>query len=237
MNILITIAARGGSKGVKNKNVRLLKGKPLISYTIEQALRWGKAENVVVTTDSKEIAAIAMQYGAEVPFMRPSDLATDSAPKLPALRHALIESERVFGQKYDVVVDLDPTAPVRTMADLDVMYDMYERLSPKTLFSVVEAHKNPYFNMVEEDEDGRVSLSKPLDEGIYARQSAPRVYSINGSIYYIMRKYLLNEQNKSVITDNSYVYVMDERAGHDVDREIDFKFLEFLLSEGLVNID
>jgi CMP-N-acetylneuraminic acid synthetase len=238
MNILLTIAARGGSKGVRNKNIRHLKGKPLIAYTIEQALKWGKASRVVVSTDSVRIAEIAKEYGAEVPFMRPRELATDSAPKVPVLRHALRKSENLFQESFEIVVDLDPTAPVRNTEDLDACLATFLHSQPKTLFSVVVAHKNPYFNMVEERPDGFVQLCKQqLSGGVHTRQSAPAVYEMNASIYFYQRDFLLHGESDSVITDRSAVYVMDEKSSYDIDREIDLVFLEFLLERGEVTFD
>ena len=105
-DIICFICARGGSKGVKDKNIRELAGKPLIAYTIEQALKWDEAKHVVVSTDSKKIADVARRYGAEVPFERPKELASDNSAKLPVVRHALIESEKRFGERYKIVVDL-----------------------------------------------------------------------------------------------------------------------------------
>jgi CMP-N-acetylneuraminic acid synthetase len=126
-NILITICARGGSKGVKGKNIRNLNGHPLIYYTIKQALEWGKAKHVIVTTDSKEIAQIAKDCGAEVPFLRPKKLATDTAPTLPVLKHALLECEKIYGEKFDILIDLPVTAPVRTIKDFENAYKIFKK--------------------------------------------------------------------------------------------------------------
>jgi len=142
--ILLTICARSGSKGVPNKNIKLLSGKPLICHTISQAMKWNKAEHVIVSTDSDEIAGIAKTYGAEVPFLRPKILAGDTAPKLPVIRHALSECERIYSERFDIVVDLDPTAPIRKIADLDNSLKLFDEHRSKTLFSVVPGKKNPY---------------------------------------------------------------------------------------------
>jgi len=123
--IFLTIAARGGSKGVKNKSIRKLCGKPLMAYTIEQAKRWRRANRIVCSTDSEAIAEVARYYGAEVPFMRPLQLATDTSGKIDVLRHAWIESERIYHEKYEILADLDVTAPVRTIADIEGAYQMF----------------------------------------------------------------------------------------------------------------
>ena len=234
--ILVTICARGGSKGVKGKNYRMLNGNPLISYTIKQALNWKKALNVVVSTDSEEIARIARESGAEVPFLRPTELATDSAPKLPVIRHALMECEKLHNTKYDIVVDLDPTSPIRTDEDLDNCLDLFAKNYSDTLFSVVPAHKNPYFNMVEQDASGKIILCKKLPGTIIRRQDAPKVYDLNASIYFYKREFIIQEDQKTPITENSSVYIMNEFSGMDIDREIDFIFVEQLVKEGLVKL-
>lgn len=231
ISVLITICARGGSKGVPGKNIRPLCGKPLIAHTIEQACSWGKAGRVVVSTDSDEIAEVACAYGAEVPFIRPQELARDDSPKLPVVRHALMSCEDLYGETYDVIVDLDATSPMRTVDDLDACYRAFVEHEPRTLFSVVRAHKNPYFNMVEASGEGFVSLCKELPKDVSRRQDAPVVYDMNASIYMYDRGYLLDERNVGPISDRSIVHVMDERASYDVDREIDFQFLEFLMTK------
>ena len=235
-NIIVTIGARGGSKGVRGKNIRKLNGIPLICYTIKQALNWGKAKRVVVSTDSDEIAYVSKKCGAEVPFMRPAFLATDTAAKLPAIRHALLETEGIFNEKYDIIVDLDATAPIRTIDDLNNCLNIFINDWPDTLYSVVKARKNPYFNMVEKNDSGHYVLSKKLENTIIRRQDAPKVYSLNASICFFKRDYFLNEKSKTCITNNSKIYIMDDIAGVDIDREIDFKFVEFLIREGIIKL-
>lgn len=233
LNILCTICARGGSKGVKNKNIRPLLGEPLIAYTIKQALKWGKAKRVVVSTDSQAVADIAESYGAEVPFLRPKKLAGDNSPKILSIRHALTECEGLYNEKYGIIVDLDATAPIRNTKDLDNCLKMFTEKKAKTLFSVVKAHKNPYFNMVEEKEDGFVKLCKKLPAEITRRQDAPRVFDMNASIYFFKRDFLINPKYIMPFSDKTAVYVMNELSAYDIDREIDFKFIEFLLKEGV----
>lgn len=233
-NLLITICARGGSKGVKDKNIRQLAGKPLIYYTIKQAKDWDRGKHIVVSTDSEEIAKIARQFGAEVPFMRPKELATDTFGKVSVIKHALVSCELIFKEKYDAVMDLDVTSPVRTVQDLENALNLFLEKKPKTLFSVVPAHRNPYFNMVEEGEKGRVSLCKA---GLFIRrQDAPKVYDMNASIYIYDRKFLLDEGNESAISDNSIVYVMGEESRTDIDSELDFKFIEFLIKKNIISL-
>lgn len=229
LNILVSILARGGSKGIKDKNIFPLMGRPLIAYTIKQALKWGKARRVIVSTDSHRVARIASKYGAEVPFLRPKSMAKDNTPKIVAIRHALKESERIFGERYDIVVDLDVTAPLRRTSDLNRCLAIFLKKGSQTLFSVVQADKNPYFNMVEEKGNGFVEISKKLAGGVISRQTAPRVYSLNASIYFYSRKFLLDRKNKLPFSDRTAVYVMDGITGHDINNNIDLKFIEFLM--------
>lgn len=234
-SLLITICARAGSKGVKGKNIRELNGHPLIYYSIKQALDWGKSKYVVVSTDSKDIAKIAKACGAQVPFLRPAKYATDSAGKVPVIRHALIASEKKFKKKFKMVMDLDITSPIRKIQDLENAYNLFITEKPKTLFSVVPAHRNPYFNMVEENSENRVNVCKP-NSGFTSRQAAPKVYDMNASIYIYDRNYLLDKKNNKVTSDDSVALVMNELSRIDIDSELDFKFIEFLIKESLITL-
>lgn len=236
MNILLTVCARGGSKGVKNKNILPLLGKPLIAHTLEQALRWGKATDLVVSTDSEAIAAVARQFEAKVPFLRPPELATDETPKMPVIRHALRECERIYQRNYDCIADLDPTAPIRTSTDIENCYQIFLRQNPKSAFSVVRSHKSPYFNMVELDELGRARLCKSPTHPIVRRQDTPAVYSMNASIYFFRREFVLDESTRLPYSDDTRIYVMDDLSAYDIDREVDFRFIEFLAREHVVTL-
>ena len=235
-NILITICARGGSRGVPGKNVRLLNGKPLIAYTLEQARCWNRPKDIIISTDSEQIAEVVRSLGFEVPFLRPEELARDETPKIPVIRHALIQAEAIYRKKYDLVVDLDVTAPLRESGDLENCYLKFCRTKSLTLFSVVEAHRNPYFNMVEVSADGYVQLCKSLSNGVYGRQAAPKVFDMNASIYFYDRNYLLDETVTSPISSKSTVYEMNSESAYDIDREMDFRFLEFLVRERQVRV-
>lgn len=234
--ILCTICARGGSKTVKNKNIVELDGKPLIAYTIKQALGWEKAKRVVCSTDSKKIAEIAKKYGATVPFMRPKELATDYSGKVEVVRHAARKCEEIFGEKYDIIIDLDVTSPIRTAQDLDSCLKIFLEKKPDVLFSVTQARRSPYFNMVEEKKDGFVKLVKSSGGKILRRQDSPIVYDVNASIYFYNRDFLFNEENDSVTSsDRVAIYEMG-RNSIDLDEEIDLKFIEFLIERGVVNL-
>lgn len=234
--ILLTIAARGGSKGVKNKNIRNLAGRPLIAYTIEQAKKWGRADRIICSTDSHEIAEIAKEYGAEVPFMRPADLATDTAGKVPVLRHALKSMEQLTGERFDIVVDLDATAPIRTKVDIENALSLFKNNKAKTVFSVTPSRRNPYFNMIELNQEGYATVSKQLETPLKRRQDAPNVYDANASIYVYDRSYLLDENVNSAVSDKSLIYIMDELSTFDIDSERDFIFIEYLIEKGIIKL-
>ncbi len=235
MKILATICARGGSKGVKSKNIRELRGKPLIAYTIECFKKWGKADRIICSTDSEELADIAKKYGAEIPFMRPVYLATDNAAKLPVLQHALKECEKLDGCKYDIIIDLDPTAPLRKLNHLDESLKIFLESDANNLVSVCKSYKNPYFNMVELDENGYAILCKKPKTNIIRRQDTPKVYDLNASIYIYRRDFLI--ETDKIMSDKMIIYEMPEISSIDIDREIDFQFTEFVLKKGLFEFD
>ena len=228
-----TICARGGSRGVPGKNIRPLNGHPLIAYTIAIARRCEFIDRVVVSTDSEEIAATAKRYGAEVPFLRPSELATDTAAKVPAIQHAVREVERQLGKPVDVVIDLDPTAPLRTIDEVRACWDLVRTPSTDVVFTVTRADKSPYFNMVE-IVDGYARLSKPQDHPVVRRQDAPAVYAMNASIYAYRRQHLMDDGR--VIAPRSRIVEMPPERSRDVDGPLDFAFLEFLVRENVVSL-
>lgn len=230
MSILCTICARGGSKGVHNKNIRHLLNKPLIVYTIEQALASKQIDRVVVSTDSEKIAAIARQAGAECPFIRDADLATDTAPKLPVVQHAVKYYIERLRFKPDYVVDLDPTSPLRTMEDIEKCIDLIKNgVNVDSVITGYRSNKNPYFNMVEIDSEGFAYLSKKLDRPITRRQDAPAVFAMNASIYVWKREVLLNQID--VVSGRIKFVEMPQERSIDIDSEIDFKLVELIMRE------
>lgn len=238
MNILITICARGGSKGVKNKNIRSVAGKPLIQYTIDQAKKWGKANKIVCSTDSEKIAEIAKENGIHVPFMRPEELSSDTAGKISVIRHALEKSEEIYNEKYDLIVDLDVTSPIRTIEDLNKSLEIFNNKKPDLVLSVVEARKNPYFNLLELSDEGFAKLSKESSDKILRRQDAPKAYDANASIYFYSREFLMNPENVAPLSSKKVaMHVMDDASSIDVDTEMDLKYIEFLIENGGVSFD
>ncbi len=231
MKILCTICARKGSRGVPNKNIKNLAGKPLIVHTIEQAISAPLIDSVIVSTDSKKIVAIAREAGAEAPFIRPKELATDTASKIPVIQHALRYCIEQMDITPDLVIDLDPTAPLRSQDDIKACLDCI--INNKEIDAVItgfRSNKNPYFNMVEVQDDGFVKLSK--DSGRFtSRQTAPVVYAMNASIYIWRTQKLL--ESKHLFDNNIKIKLVEMSAERsmDIDSEIDFKFVEFLLKK------
>lgn len=229
MKVLCTICARGGSKGVKNKNIKLINSKPLIAYTIEQAKASNLFEHVVISTDSDEIADISKRYGAEVFFKRDAKMASDSAGKLEVIRDAFIRSEEHYNEKFDYLIDLDATSPLRDVQDIIDSFKQFLEADNDNLITAMPSRRSPYFNLIEQDSSGRVFVSKSLNETILRRQDSPKTYDMNASIYIWKRDAILHQ--KSVFLEKTGLYVMPEERSIDIDSELDFKFVEFIMRE------
>jgi len=237
MKTLITICARGGSKGIPGKNIKSLNGIPLIAYSIQMAQRFAELHDatIALSTDSDEIKAVAKKYGLETQYQRPEELAIDQAGKIPVLRHVLQYSEKAENKQFDFVLDLDVTSPMRTLDDLEQGRIVIESDSNAlTLFSVNAAARNPYFNMVERKENGYYQLVAKTGD-VLSRQSAPKVFDMNASFYFYKRQFFDLNLN-TPITPQSLIYEMPHQC-FDLDHPIDFEFLEFLLSNNKLNFD
>jgi len=229
IKILCTICARANSEGVPRKNIKELSGKPLIVHTIEKAKKIDRFTNIVVSTDSDEIAQISMRAGAEVPFMRPPELATSKIAKFPALRHALEASEDVYDISYDYIVDLDPTSPLRSLQDIDSCIDLVQKKNVQNVITAMESRKSPYFNLIEKDTNGKIHISKSINPQPTCRQDSPDCYDMNASIYAWKRSALMKNEIP-IFLENTELYVMPENRSIDIDSELDFKFVEYVLS-------
>lgn len=234
MRILGSICARGGSKGVKNKNIRLLNGKPLMTYTIDNFKAWRKADRIICSTDSTEIQEIAIKNGVEAPFLRPKHLATDTSSKVNVFKHLLKYCEEEENKKYDYLIDLDVTSPLRTVKDVDNAFNKLINSDADLICSCYKAERNPYFNMMEVDEKGYAHLSKKPKENIHARQLAPPVYSLNASIYIYRRDFLVSTDFP--YSGKTILYEMSDYSV-DIDRQIDFAFVEYLIKEEKFKFD
>lgn len=225
--VLATICARGGSKGVPSKNLRPLLGRPLIAYTIECARACPAVDALVVSTDDEGIAAAAEACGVEVPFRRPAEMASDSAPKLPAIRHAArwMEENRAF--RAAVVVDLDVTVPLRAPEDVTSCVAELEAGRWDAVITVYQPERNPYFNMVELV-DGCARPVKAPPRPILRRQEAPRVYSATPAAFGFRREFL--ERTDYLYDGRVGIVEIPRERAVDIDHEVDFQFAEFLLS-------
>lgn len=230
MKILCTICARGGSTGVKNKNIRKLCGKPLIAHTIIQAQKSNLFELVTVSSDSQKIRCIAKEWGVDYIVDRPPELATATISKLPAIQHAVLETERTYKKMFDYIIDLDVTAPLRTMNDIIMSFKMFvEHPDAFNLVTACPARKSPYFNMIEVKPDGFAKLVKPPEAMIHRRQDTAHCYDMNASIYIWKRDSLFNSQ--SAITDRTLLYVMPEDRSFDIDTPLDWKIVKLLAKD------
>jgi CMP-N,N'-diacetyllegionaminic acid synthase len=231
MSRLCTICARGGSKGVKGKNFRPLHGKPLIAHSIEQARTSGLFDAIAVSSDADIILNIAREWGADYLVKRPGELATDHAAKLPVIRHCAAEVERERGGSFDTFVDLDATSPLRSVEDIKSAVALLEESGAGNVITAMPSRRSPYFNLVELNADGFVSLSKPLKNSIVRRQDAPRCYDMNASIYVWKRQVLF--VSDTIFNADTRLYVMPEERSIDIDSELDFRFVEFLMLQDL----
>lgn len=222
--VIATICARGGSKGLPGKNLRPLAGKPLIVHTIEQALACRAIEGVFVSTDDERIADVAQRAGAQVPHLRPAELATDEAPKLPAIEHlvAHLESD---GMKVETVVDLQPTSPLRTSQDIEAALALLDEVD--LVVSVTEPSHNPYYTLAEADAQGRLRLSKPA--AFARRQDAPAVWGLNGSIYVWRREALPQAIAEGFWSVRARPYAMPRNRSVDIDDLEDFELAQWYL--------
>jgi CMP-N-acetylneuraminic acid synthetase len=223
MTTIATICARGGSTGVPGKNIKPLLGKPLIAWTIEQARACPFIENIFVSTDSEEIADVARSYGAEVPFIRPAELATVTAGKLPVIRH-LVDFVKRTGTDVAKIVDLDPTSPLRDIADIEACLDLLQP-GVGVVITGYESDKSPYFNMVEPVPGGGFDLAKSLPTPIGRRQDAPMVYAMNASIYVWWETTL----DSGLFGPRTKLHVMPRERSIDIDSNIDFEMVELFM--------
>jgi N-acylneuraminate cytidylyltransferase/CMP-N,N'-diacetyllegionaminic acid synthase len=192
-----------------------------------QAKQTGLFAAIAVSSDSPHILAAAKESGADIAVARPSELATDVAPKIPAMLHCLLEVERQFGYEFRTYVDLDATSPLRLPSDIAAAVDLLETRGASNVISGAPARRSPYFNLVEENTDGFVGLSKSLPGGVVRRQDAPRCFDMNASIYVWHRDIFV--RSPSVFYKDSLLYQMPEERSIDIDSELDFEIVEFLM--------
>lgn len=229
MKRICTICARGGSKGVEGKNLKPLLGVPLIAHSLNQAKEAKVFDLIAVSSDSAEILETARRYGADILVKRPSELASDHAPKVPVIRHCVSIAETDSGMKFDTCVDLDCTSPLRTSEDIKEALNVFESGDFENLVTATPSRRSPYFNMIEKGRDGKVKLVKNLENSVVRRQDAPKTYDMNASIYIWKRETLRLEDRLFLPT--TQLFVMPEERSIDIDSDLDFKIVELLMKE------
>lgn len=231
MSLFCTICARGGSKGVAGKNVRDLLGKPVLAWSIEQARESGLFDAIAFSSDSDALLDAALQAGADIAVKRPDEMATDTAPKLPAIRHCLEQAIAQTGRTPEIFVDLDVTSPLRLASDITGAVALLRESGTRNVITGAPARRSPYFNLVEQCTDGSVGLSKSANPPITRRQDAPRCFDMNASIY-VWRVAPFLEQ-PAVFYPDTRLFEMPEERSIDIDSDLDFALVELLLRQRL----
>ncbi|MDA9106957.1 acylneuraminate cytidylyltransferase family protein [Flavobacteriaceae bacterium] len=230
MNILITICARGGSKGIPKKNILKLGNHPLIYYSIKIAQEFlvNRKGKIALSTDCNEIKKVASFYGLDSNYIRSEKLSNDKAGKISAIKDILKFQEKELNEKFDVILDLDVTSPLRTLNDLNSALEiLLSDANANNLISVSPANRNPYFNMVEKR--GSYFFKVKDIHNFKSRQVAPEVFDLNASFYFYNRGFF-DQNNDSVFTDKTLVYNVPHLC-FDIDEPIDLEFMSFLLEK------
>jgi len=226
--ILAIIPARGGSKGVIRKNVRNLADKPLIAYTIEAAKTSKYFDRIIVSTEDLEIASVSKSYGAEVPFLRPMELALDSTPGIEPILHCLEWLEKEQDYVPDYVCLLQCTSPLRNNHQINGAIEEMFNKNADSIVSVYESDKSPYW--MKKIEHGKLKNYIKDNKSYTRRQDIPKAYMLNGAIYICKTKLLI--KNRNWYSENTIPYIMDKNTSVDIDDINDFRFIEYLMKEG-----
>ncbi len=226
MNILCTICARKGSKGLKNKNFLQLNGKELFWHTYNQAKKVKSISNIVISTDSDQFIKKVKSKKIDIFFKRPKSLAGNNIGKVPVIRHAFKKAEDYYKKKFDIIMDLDVSSPLRNIKDIKNCLKMFKKKKSTNLITGTKSRKNPYFNMIEINKN-IVKISKKHSRNVVRRQHAPKVYEMNASIYLWERNYLL--KNNKLFTKTTLFYEMPYERSVDIDSYDDFKIVKLLM--------
>lgn len=237
-NLLVTICARGGSKGIPGKNLKSIANVPLLAYSVTIGKKFATLNggHLALSTDSDAIRKLADTYGLRSEYLRPVELAGDTAGKIDTIRHLMLHEEESRGIRYDYILDLDVTAPLRTMADLEGAYRLLQD-DPEALniFSVSKPHRNPYFNVVEKAADGYYRLVKTPEKPVKSRQTAPKVFDLNASFYFYRRNFF-EMGFENAYTPKSLIWQV-EHICFDLDEPIDYLFMEYLIDNNLLDFN
>ncbi len=224
--IMGLITARGGSKDIPKKNVKMLASKPLIAWSIEAAKQSLDLDRIVVSTDDDEIADIAVKWGANVPFIRPDFLAQDNSPHIDVVIHAIDWLKENQHYLPDYVMLLQPTSPFRTANDIDAAIEIAERNNADSVISVCESPAHPYLNRKISDQ-GLLSDFVERPSGYLRRQEFPKAYCENGAIYLVKRDIIINR--RILNPENTFSYIMKPECSLDIDTLWDFQLAEMIL--------
>jgi len=227
-NYIVLICARGGSKGVPNKNIRPLQGLSLLERSIKIAKELKNISRIIVSTDSKKIADLATKTGAEVPFIRPKNLALDDSPEWLVWRHA-IEYLKTNKERFDGLIVIPPTAPLRKSSDVERCVQYYEDNKFEIIITVTDSYRNPYFNMVKIDKNGFTSTVIQNNNIIHRRQDSPKVYDMTTVAYVVNPNYVIN--NDGIFSGNVGSIKIPIERSLDIDTMFDFHLAEFILSK------
>lgn len=223
------IFARGGSRGLKNKNVLDFAGKPLIAWTIEQALENSRVKRVIVSTDSPEIAEISQFYGAEIPFLRPQELASDTSPELDSWKHALEFFKETEGSIPEIFLSLPCTAPLRIQDDIDRNLDCLTENKADIAISVSPSMRSPYFNMIQLSDSGQANLVIETNTKYARRQDVPQTFDITTVAYSARSQFILDTNN--LLSGKVFANIVDRDRAIDIDDALDFDIAEFLFKK------
>jgi len=226
--VLGAVFARGGSKGVPLKNIQVLAGKPLIAYAIETGLAVSLIDRMIMSTDNQEIAEVARQYGGDVPFMRPTELATDDSLELLSWQHAIFTIEEQTGQQIDVLVSLPATSPLRTVEDVETCVKTLLESNADAVITVTPSTRNPYFNMVTLDNEGNARLVMQPQRGFSRRQDVPPVYDMTTVAYAVRSSYV--RSGLPLLDGTVKAVVVPQERALDIDTPLDLEIAEFLLT-------
>lgn len=226
--VLALIPARGGSKGIPRKNIKILAGKPLIAWTIEEAKKSKYIDRLILSSEDQEIIQVAKEFGCEVPFIRPAQLAKDETPSIDVIINAVEWIEINQNQKFDILILLQPTSPLRNSNQIDAAIDDFvSDPRNKCLVSVKEVAESPFWMKIIDDDNFLRNFILPKNN-YKRRQDLPNIYILNGAIYIMRTADFMNY--KSFDVDNTIPFIMDKKTSIDIDSEEDFVFAEMLLN-------
>lgn len=229
MRNIAIIPARSGSKGLKNKNIKLLNGKPLIAYSIEAAYKCKMFETVMLSTDSAEYAEIGIKYGADVPFLRSKEMSSDTAGSWDTVKEVLYNYEK-RGKKFDTVALLQPTSPLRTSQDIRSGYELMNQKNADSITAVCEMDHSPLWSNTLAADLSMENFERDEYKNL-GRQQLPTYYRINGALY--LRKIRYGENSISLLEKNEYALIMERAKSIDIDTELDFRMAEIILQNGI----